>query len=640
MAEVSSILKQTQNLPNAEKLGALNRQAEQMLKGLKTSILKGLDVVDKGYEDRLASLQAEVGDFKTRTGSSSMRDMRTGALQGRSNRNQLEMSRLRDVVKVATQLVEIESKLKNSPKELNARTDLFVQTQTLLKSFDNTKLENTELIKGYGYRLRAINPTAEIADKWLELVVLTESEMTVPASLGKIVVSIGKLGKLDFFRAKLYPKLIDLIQLGKGLTIENGATLRVSKTDTNFVASLTAVRDFVRHLDQIGLGPDSDQSSKLMSNLIETYLKRNVPCDPSKTGPIKQAIQLCSTFVKFLDNVEVGEVDRFSANLPKLISKSKVAKTLEDARKIINDSNSSLFDAQLAPSEAQNESNVKSSSDNRIAIYFKDENQCQFQATQFPISKRTLKLWSLMCANPAASKMISVLFISMMPELYQVRFETDYKLASLYYSDVQWMIGGLAKLTHLNKFGELEKLSIVSLIPRLQNSATTVISIHLERLKNDIDSVLTQQLSKISKMENQYIYDEVSKTLEQSIAIVNIASDDMSKILPEPVAKPLIAQLINHIGLTLQSRIVDMEDIPSDLCTPLDNLLTLCETLPSHADCHIIEDLRFMLRSSLLEIVAAYKNTELQLPAGQIRSLIRALFSNTEHRQSSLAQIK
>ena len=98
-----------------------------------------------------------------------------------------------------------------------------------------------------------------------------------------------------------------------------------------------------------------------------------------------------------------------------------------------------------------------------------------------------------------------------------------------------------------------------------------------------------------------------------------------------------------------------MEDIPSDLCTPVDNLLTLCETLPSHADCHIIDgkfstvlfllqksfsDLRFMLRSSLLEIVAAYKNSELQLPAGQIRSLIRALFSNTEHRQSSLAQIK
>ena len=30
----------------------------------------------------------------------------------------------------------------------------------------------------------------------------------------------------------------------------------------------------------------------------------------------------------------------------------------------------------------------------------------------------------------------------------------------------------------------------------------------------------------------------------------------MSKILPEPVAKPLIAQLINHIGLTLQEQMI------------------------------------------------------------------------------------
>ena len=58
------------------------------------------------------------------------------------------------------------------------------------------------------------------------------------------------------------------------------------------------------------------------------------------------------------------------------------------------------------------------------------------------------------------------------------------------------------------------------------------------------------------KFNFQYIYDEVSKTLEQSIAIVNIASNDMSKILPEPVAKPLIAQLVNHIGLTLQEQII------------------------------------------------------------------------------------
>ena len=39
---MADVLKQTQNLPNAERLTALNRQAEQMLKMLKTDIVKGI----------------------------------------------------------------------------------------------------------------------------------------------------------------------------------------------------------------------------------------------------------------------------------------------------------------------------------------------------------------------------------------------------------------------------------------------------------------------------------------------------------------------------------------------------------------------------------------------------------------------
>ena len=133
----------------------------------------------------------------------------------------------------------------------------------------------------------------------------------------------------------------------------------------------------------------------------------------------------------------------------------------------------------------------------------------------------------------------------------------------------------------------------------------------------------------------------MANTLEQSIAIVNIASDDMNAILPGPVASPLIAQLVNHIGATLEARLVEMEDIPSDLCTPLDSLLALCSTLPiSDQSTSVFDDLRFVLRSSMLEIVAAFNQHELKLTAVQCRALIRALFANTQHRQNSLAQIK
>jgi len=638
---MADVLKQTQNLPIAERLTALNRQAEQMLKMLKTDIVKGICVVDKGYDERLAELARDLGEFKSRSGSGSCQPH---TVAGRAARNQLETARLRDLVHVATQLSQIEARLKSAPKDLSARTDLFVETQTLLGTFDNTKLENTELIKSYGYRLRAINPTGEIADKWLELVVLSESEITVPCEVGQLVASIGKLGKLDFFRAKIYPKLIDLVQSGAALLVESGATLKVAKRG-DFVATVRATRDFARHLCQIGLAPDDCQAVKLRTTLIETYLKRNVPSDPAQTGEIKETIALVQSMAKFIERLDMGEVDKFASDLPSLIKKSKVAKTLESARQIITNGDTELFGTEVhRNSESATEQAEKSTStDNRIATYFDYQSQLQFQATQFPISKRAAKLWQLMSENPAAAQMITILFISMMPELYQVRLETDYKLASLYYSDIEWMIGGLAELSHLNKFTELEKLTIVSLIPRLQHSARTIISIHLERLKNDIDEILTPQLSKLAKMEDQYIYDEVANTLEQSIAIVNIASDDMNTILPGSVAGPLIAQLVNHIGATLETRLVEMEDIPSDLCTPLDSLLALCATLPGkqgESSTTVVDDLRFVLRSSMLEIVAAFNQSEMKLTAAQCRALIRALFANTQHRQNSLAQIK
>ena len=69
-------------------------------------------------------------------------------MTARYGRNQLEISRLRDVMTVGKELIEIEESLKNVPKDLNERTDLFVKTQELLKSFDHTKFENLEIIKG------------------------------------------------------------------------------------------------------------------------------------------------------------------------------------------------------------------------------------------------------------------------------------------------------------------------------------------------------------------------------------------------------------------------------------------------------------------------------------------------------------
>ena len=148
------------------------------------------------------------------------------------------------------------------------------------------------------------------------------------------------------------------------MKFENG-TLSIVKSQTDFVSSLAALRDFLRHLTQIGLGPGThqlpelNQSSKLLrletrsvyfhihnllcSAVIETYLKRNVPSDSSKTGPINEAIKIVKSFGKILENIDMSEADQFASQLPKLISQSKVAKTLEEARLLIINKDDDLF---------------------------------------------------------------------------------------------------------------------------------------------------------------------------------------------------------------------------------------------------------------------------------------------------------
>ena len=112
----------------------------------------------------------------------------------------------------------------------------------------------------------------------------------------------------------------------------------------------------------------------------------------------------------------------------------------------------------------------------------------------------------------------------------------------------------------------------------------------------------------------------------------------------------------------LFENLVNLEDIPADLCTPIDNLIKICVELPAYDQTKLegksnynqlvlliavilfflndfILDVRFMIRSSLLEITSNFKSGELQIQAAQVRQMIRALFSNTDHRQEALAKI-
>ena len=111
-----------------------------------------------------------------------------------------------------------------------------------------------------------------------------------------------------------------------------------------------------------------------------------------------------------------------------------------------------------------------------------------------------------------------------------------------------------------------------------------------------MDSEQDGALSKIRGMKNSYVFDEVAKSVKSSVTTINLKLADMQKYLPETQTKPFAAILSKHLSSQIFCAVTALEDIPSDLCTPLDNLLALHAQMPSYRETEI-EDLRFMLRS-------------------------------------------
>ena len=132
-------------------------------------------------------------------------------------------------------------------------------------------------------------------------------------------------------------------------------------------------------------------------------------------------------------------------------------------------------------------------------------------------------------------------------------------------------------LTSSGHFDQMEKLKLVALVPRMQLSARTVLRDHLNQIKvvlisrhtiilikmrinkiefkwntikynnfkDKIDAEIVPELAKIPKMENQFVYDEVSKAFQKCVLTVKTNLHQMKKYLPDPQVAPFASILTN-----------------------------------------------------------------------------------------------
>lgn len=108
-------------------------------------------------------------------------------------------------------------------------------------------------------------------------------------------------------------------------------------------------------------------------------------------------------------------------------------------------------------------------------------------------------------------------------------------------------------------FDDMEKLKMVALVPRMQLSARSVLHGHLSQIKvqiiqkfkltksikENIAGEIVPELPKITKMENQFVFDEVSKAFQKCVLTVKTNLHQMKKYLPDPQVAPFATILTN-----------------------------------------------------------------------------------------------
>jgi hypothetical protein len=86
-------------------------------------------------------------------------------------------------------------------------------------------------------------------------------------------------------------------------------------------------------------------------------------------------------------------------------------------------------------------------------------------------------------SNPSAASMICILYVTIFKSQYKIRLNAGFTSACLFHSDLQYLIGGLSRLTRYNHLSREEKLKNVATIPVLQNSARSSIDHHLREIQ-------------------------------------------------------------------------------------------------------------------------------------------------------------
>lgn len=426
----------------------------------------------------------------------------------------------------------------------------------------------------------------------------------------------------------------------------------------NYSEVVDAVRRFEGTLCEIDFIPNSADSSQPGSKLTEyvanvSYHFSNRRC----TDILKQARAMMKK--EMLNTVQIGEKDGKVFDVPSTLLAGKSSQLMEMPV-------GTEFDSQK-PS--------KLISENTLQLPNCQVSQCAVDLVQ--LAQRTLReaaqsdmFTSVQLVNTAHD--IFDLFYCVVPTYHKESLENIPQLTAVFHNDCMYIGHHLLFLGHqfsslnstASKLGKV--LTFVDQVPRIRRLGAEALLHQMERQNAQILECL-EPIRTFSMTVASDKYSSAEKAVRQVLHLLNHLKTVWAEVLPNNVLLRAIGTLVNSCVTELVKIICSMEDISADDSV---SLKLVCLLLLDHVPAlfrkdsdrernlasgditwqkHVhrwprLQELVFLLSAGLNDIVDRWSEGKGPLASAfsitEVKSLMRALFQNTEHRAQAILKIR